>query len=254
MKNLLLNPDKENSIDDLKSLLDYYNQMELSVSLAMFFDIQDLINILDSIVIKNASKRDITKEVVTLFKYETIDGQELVIEDILYLNHSPAMRFIQVTTRTEPTVDFNRFKYKYYPDIYSLLCKIIADSINYNNFCKMYFNEWYKVKRKHLYVNFAQAAIRVLKDNYKILIEFKYIMNTLLESRLFNTREKFYREYKITDYIKVELITITLDIVKFSVTNNDKVAYIYLDRNMKGRGTLKLILELMLRHRRYPYY
>ena len=169
------------------------------------------------------------------------------------MNHSPVLRYIEIIFRLSPTIDYSRYKYYYYPDIINLLCKILCESINYSNFCKRNIEEGYKIKRKHLYTNFARSVAYVMNNNYNILLDFKYIVNLFISPRLFNSKEKFYKVYNISSYIHLDLITITDTMVKFSVTNNNESTYIYLDRNLKDMATLKLILELILRYRKYEF-
>lgn len=251
--NLLINPDAENSIKNLLSLLAEENQMAISISLIEFFKTSDLINILDVLRSRSSNKRDVNREEVVIYRYIGDEEKEIEIKDILLLNHSPALRYIEIIFRLSPTIDYSRYKYYYYPDIINLLCKILCESINYSNFCKRNIEEGYKIKRKHLYTNFARSVAYVMKNNYNILMDFKYIINLFISPRLFNSKEKFYKVYNISSYIHLDLITITDTIVKFSVTNNNESTYIYLDRNLKGMATLKLILELILRYRKYEF-
>ena len=253
MKNLLINPDAENSIKDLKSLISDEAQMAIAVSLVDFFATNDLVNILDILSSKKPCKRDITKEEVIIYKYITNEEKELEIKDILLLNHSPALRYIEIVFRINSTTDYSRYKYYYYPDIYNVLSKIFAEAVNYGQFCRKNIEDGFRVKRKHLFSNFSRSVAFVMKNNYKILIDFKYIMNLFISPGLFNSKEPFYKVYNITDYIHLDMITITDRIVKFSVNNKDLSTYIYLDRNLKGMATLKLILELILRFRKYEF-
>ena len=67
--NLLINPDAENSIKNLLSLLAEENQMSISISLIEFFKTSDLINILDVLRSRSSNKRDVNREEVVIYRY-----------------------------------------------------------------------------------------------------------------------------------------------------------------------------------------
>ena len=85
-------------------------------------------------------------------------------------------------------------------------------------------------------------------SNYKILIDFKYILNVLLDKKLFENKHRFIKEYNITDYLHIELMSVTNEVLKFSVYNNYSRVYIYLDRHIKGIGESMINVILTERH------
>lgn len=248
MTNVLINKERENTVDHLKSLLDESAQLELSISLANFFSNDNIKTICEEVLSTHIPlHRDISEAEVSLYKFvKNFNAEEFEIKDILLLHHYPPTRYIEITTRLNSTLDYNRFRYNYNPNIYGILNKVVSDAYNFNTYCLSSLTT-YTVKKKLLYINFAKEVAKILNGNYTAIVDFKYIINNLLEHKLFTNKDRFIKVFNITHSIQIEITTITNNVIKLSVNNKQERVYIYLDRHLKGLAQLKLIFELIIK-------
>lgn len=244
-RNIVINIKRENNINDLKSILDENIQLELSISIANFFNNKDITTICEEALSMNfRPKREITIEENTIYKYHKTNNRELEIKDILLLNHYPPVRYIEVITRLNPKLDYNRFKYTFNPNIYGILNKVLTDAYNFNTYCLSSLTT-YTVDKSLLYKNFSKEVAKILGNDRTIIIDFKYIINSLLEHKLFTNKDRFIKVFNVSYDIQVEVTTVTNTIIKLSINNKKDRRYIFLDRHLKGLGQLRLLFELI---------
>lgn len=249
---IIINKNRENSIYELKSLIDNNIQTELSVSLANFFNGYDITNICRLMLQANiVDNREITKEEVVIIKYRRIENKsELVIKDVLLLNQFPPVRFVEVITRLSPTIDYNRFRYYYYPNIYEILNEVISNAYNYITYARSSLTT-FTVDKSLMYKNFSKEIVNKLKTDPSSYIEFKHAINYILIHDLINTSNKFMRLYKLSKTINFEIIAVLDDIIRISISDINNRQYIYINRHLKGTAQLMLLYELAM-HELYP--
>ena len=249
---IVINKKRENSIYKLKRFAEEDVQTELAISLANFFNVKDLENISEMMLQTNVTtKRDISEEEVIILHYiKSENKSQFVIKDILLLDQYPPVRFIEVITRLSPIIDYNRFRYYYYPNIYNIINKVIGDAYNYVTYAKPSLTT-YTVNKALLYKNFSREVADILRQEKNAFEEFKYVVCYILMHNIFNMKDRFIKIFNVTHNISVEITTITDDMIKIGINNLSERKYLYIDRHIKGFGQLRLIYELVL-YELYP--
>ena len=233
---------------DLKSLSKSSNQLEVSILLANFFSEEDLDNICaEALSLNFRPPRDIDIEEVTIFKYINFSNEkELEIKDIILLKQYPPVRYIDFIFTDTINNIYKDLRFNYNPSVYKIMNKILADAYNFAAYIMDTLTET-SVDKKMLYVNFSKKVIDMFSDIGSDIVLLKYIITSILNNGLFYDKNTFIKVYNITPIIQLELVTISLNIIKLTIHDKVNRAYLFIDRSIQGLAQLRLVFDFILK-------
>lgn len=233
---------------NLKSLSNTDNQLELSILLANFFSEEDLNNICtEALSLNFRPPRDIDVEEVDIFTYSNfIDNKELNIKDVILLKQYPPVHYIEFIFKDSPTNIYKKLRFNYMPSIFKFMNKILADAYNFSTYALTSLTNS-TVDVNSIYINFSKRVTNIFSDIGSDIVLLKYTMNTILNNGIFYNKDAFIKVYNITKDIEIELVTVSLNIIKLTINDKKNRAYLFLDRSLQGLAQLRLVFDYILR-------